>query len=350
MEAVQKRKKVYIQVLSVISSFAVVALHVNGCFWTFSYDRYWITANMIECFFYFAVPVFFMISGATLIDYPRKYSTKEFIKKRVRKTVIPFLIWSVIGMLWRSYKGSMDIWEEVRSLRIISDVLNTSIINIYWFFIPLFAVYLSIPLLAAVSDEKKKKVYTYITAAAFLFNSFLPLAFSMAGLSYSSFLYIPVAMSYIPYVLLGYLLDRYLPSKRTRIVIYLLGLFGLAVHIAGTQILSYEQGEIVQLYKGYKNVPCFLYSTAVFVFFRNMDEGSPAGRFLGVLTRPFASVTFGVYLIHWFMLQIVQESALSAYSHSIIYRTAGTVVIFLLCAGIVKLIQLIPGGSKLLPS
>lgn len=69
------KKKIYIQILGVIACLAVVAMHVNGCFWQFSYDRYWITANIIECICYFAVPIFFMISGATLLNYRKRYTT-----------------------------------------------------------------------------------------------------------------------------------------------------------------------------------------------------------------------------------------------------------------------------------
>lgn len=31
------KKKIYIQILGVIACLAVVAMHVNGCFWQFSY-------------------------------------------------------------------------------------------------------------------------------------------------------------------------------------------------------------------------------------------------------------------------------------------------------------------------
>lgn len=86
------KKKIYIQILGVIACLAVVAMHVNGCFWQFSYDRYWITANIIECICYFAVPIFFMISGATLLNYRKRYTTAVFFKKRFGKTLVPFLI------------------------------------------------------------------------------------------------------------------------------------------------------------------------------------------------------------------------------------------------------------------
>ncbi len=59
----------FISFASFISAMSVVFIHSNKCFWDFSSTaRYWKTANIIECFFYFAVPVFFMITGATLID------------------------------------------------------------------------------------------------------------------------------------------------------------------------------------------------------------------------------------------------------------------------------------------
>ena len=81
----------YITVLNVLSALAVVGLHTNGCFWEFSKERWWFTANIIESVLYFAVPVFFMITGATLLDYTKRCDTKTFFTRRLKKTVIPFV-------------------------------------------------------------------------------------------------------------------------------------------------------------------------------------------------------------------------------------------------------------------
>ena len=89
----------YISLISVISAIAVIYLHVNSCFWKFSTSRYWFTANIIESVFYFAVPLFFMISGALLLEFNKKYNIKTFFKKRITKTFIPFIIWSFIGLI-----------------------------------------------------------------------------------------------------------------------------------------------------------------------------------------------------------------------------------------------------------
>ena len=95
----------YITVLNVLSALSVVFLHANSCFWGFSYEPYWLTANVIESVFYFAVPVFFMISGANLIDYHKRYDTKTFFEKRIHKTLIPFICWSIIGLFYMSIPG-----------------------------------------------------------------------------------------------------------------------------------------------------------------------------------------------------------------------------------------------------
>ncbi len=70
------RRKTYITVLNVFSCLAVLFMHTSG-FWNFRKNVGWIADNAIECVFYFAVPVFVMLSGVTLIDYRDRCTTKE---------------------------------------------------------------------------------------------------------------------------------------------------------------------------------------------------------------------------------------------------------------------------------
>ena len=147
-----KERKVYLSLARIICAFAVVMIHTNGCFYEFNTESCWIWANVIECGLGFAVPVFIMISGATLMDYSNRYSTKEYFKKRIIKTGIPYVVWSVIG-----------------------NVLNISgTFFVYYFFLYLFGVYLCIPLFSFLKEEYKEKVITYVVWISFVFNYFLP--------------------------------------------------------------------------------------------------------------------------------------------------------------------------------
>lgn len=79
--------------LNVLSCFGVVCLHSNGYIHSFNKDGIWGFRVFVEVLFYFAVPVFFMLSGATLMTYRNRYSTIQFVQKRLLKAVLPYCFW-----------------------------------------------------------------------------------------------------------------------------------------------------------------------------------------------------------------------------------------------------------------
>lgn len=200
------KRKIYIQILGVLSCLAVVVLHTNGCFWDFSYERYWLTANLIENLCYFAVPIFFMISGATLMDYRKRYSTEEFFKKRFWKTVVPFLIWSVVGIVWMYFNYGE---HPVGILDAIQAIGMTKYVDIYWFFPTLFSVYLAMPLLSCVPEKMRKRVFAYAIAAYFIVEALLPLIFELLKMPFNSDFCMPAVAGYLVYTLLGYWISHY---------------------------------------------------------------------------------------------------------------------------------------------
>ena len=229
--------KKYLQVLGVISCLAVVLLHSNGVFWTFSYERYWFTANIIESVCYFAVPVFIMISGCNLIDYQKKYNTKTYFKKRIVKTVIPFFVWSLIGVAYLMFVGILAP-ESVNIYSVIDSIFNTGYVGVYWFFIPLFSVYLSIPALSMIPESSRKRIFQYMLCAALVFNIAVPFISSVAGFHYNTSLNVSLVGGYLFYAIAGYYIDRYPIEKKYRMLSYALAVVGLGVHIIGTLILS----------------------------------------------------------------------------------------------------------------
>lgn len=135
-------KKQYITVLGILSSLSVVLLHTSS-FWDFQKTRGWVAGNLVESVCYFAVPVFIMISGATLIDYRERCTTAEYFKRRMRKTLIPFLFWSIFSVLWSAFFLSAEVDWSVAGL--INSVINCKYMGIYYFFLIIFGVYASIP-------------------------------------------------------------------------------------------------------------------------------------------------------------------------------------------------------------
>lgn len=76
---------VYFDILNIIACLAVCYLHCNGGVHSFSNTRFWKESLVIEVLCYFAVPIFIMLSGATLLKYKERYTTKQYFKKRIEK-------------------------------------------------------------------------------------------------------------------------------------------------------------------------------------------------------------------------------------------------------------------------
>ena len=94
---------IYYDILNIIAIIAVIAMHCNGIVHGNPYTRAWNTSLVVECICYFAVPLFCMLPGATLMNYRKKYDTKTFFKKRFLKVLIPFIFWAIIMFIWKIY-------------------------------------------------------------------------------------------------------------------------------------------------------------------------------------------------------------------------------------------------------
>ena len=295
----ERERKEYISFLNIIACYSVVLMHCNGSFWTKTVGADWWFANFIETTCYFAVPVFFMLTGVTLLDYPERYSTKIYFIKRLKKAFIPFLVWSTISYGYQ-YCISMrhgEIMNE-KPLQVIDNIVNARYMSVYWFFIPLFSIYLAIPVLAKIKD--KESVFIYASIIGFLFNSVLPLVLNLMGLSMNT-TWVPGTVSgqlFLP--MLGYVLAKKDFQRKQRVIVYVAGVCGWILHFAGTAIVS-TGSEINTIFKGDYNLPAVLWASAVFVFVKhNVNKKNK-------IVDWFAKRTFGIYLIHMYLIIICSK-------------------------------------------
>jgi len=58
--------------------------------------------------------------------------------------------------------------------------------------------------------------------------------------------------------------------------------------------------------------------------------------------------TFGIYLLHWFVLRILVK-ALNIDTHSIVYRLIAPFAILAISVALIWIVQRIPGGKRVIP-
>lgn len=348
-----KKYILYFDLLNIFACFAVVALHVNGAVHTFAKTRNWVSCMFIEALFYFAVPVFFMLTGATLMNYRKRYDTGAFFKKRIFKTLVPFIIWSIIGICWSVfYTKGMTISDINTPDKFISAVINCKGMGIYWFFPALFSVYLTIPLFSLVDEDKrigKKGIFTYLILVYIVLNVLLPFVCRLTGIQWNSALNAVSCGGYVVWFLIGYLLANTDINKKFRMLIYILGLIGFFMYFYLTVQNSFKTGRFDKTYAGYMNIPAIFMGTAVFVLFKYgkwnlIDKHEKAVRFV----RNLSSSSFGVYLIHYYLKDFsIRHFGIDP--RSTLYRIVGTFIIYGLSVIIVRVIQKIPVIRKMVP-
>ncbi len=296
------RRVLYFDLLNVLACFAVVTLHVNGAFWSYSDSFRWTFNLLVESVFYPAVAIFVMLTGATLMDYRKRYDTKTFFRRRFVKVAVPFLAWSLIAILFHVLKGNIAP-ADVTFASVAGWVLNGDYYSIYWFFTVLFGCYLSIPVLSLIPEEKRNKVFAYLVLYAFVTISLLPMVSYWTGIPYAAAYRSPVSGGYLLYVLLGYLLSRVTLKPWQRYASYALGLGALALRIVMTYRLSHAAGMVSYPYGDYLNFPCVFQAAALFIAARQLrlrwsDKAAARLRFA-------ASVSFSIYLIHRFVMDLL---------------------------------------------
>ena len=93
-----------LEVMRGIAIVAVVTIHCTGRLWWFSLmdqpNALALTTTLVWSFASFAVPIFVMVSGASLsVQYFKDYSKLNYYRKRVLAIVPPYLFFSVCR-LW----------------------------------------------------------------------------------------------------------------------------------------------------------------------------------------------------------------------------------------------------------
>lgn len=304
-----KERIVYYDVLNVVSCFSVVCLHCNGYIHSFIKDEWWWLRVLIEVVFYFAVPVFFMLSGATLFNFRERYTVSTFYKKRIYRTLIPFLFWGVFFYALHFVRDNDPIcWTNIIGNFFTGHIPFTN----YWFFIPLFALYIFIPFLSHIVLNVSSRCLLFLILLLVLLQSFIPTVCDMFGINIEYSL--PMGGAYLVYALLGYYLST--TNVQLKDVAYYLVAILALLSLVIRYILIYGSDEKVTAYFTYMGL--YVYFPSIFVFLTAKRYFSYS-QFADKL-KFLSAKSLGVYLIHTFLIALIA------------IQTGNTSPVFVLCA------------------
>lgn len=353
----QTNRMLYIDMLNIFAALSVVWIHFGNEIHWYDGSAAWKMCVPIQVLAYWAVPVFFMISGATLMNYRQKYSTKVFFERRIIRGLMPYLIWGGIMMI--IYRENVFV-EEAGIKRNVATVINSYINNsmepVYWFFLPLLSVYLSMPVLSILADQRNRSVLRYAIVFGVVLVSVIPFTYNLFyyalrpnwGFYWNGLLGAPILGGYTLYCVLGYWAATHDFTKKQRIACYIVGAIGVAVRFAGLWHFSIRDGVTSKIFMDYMCWPSLTLALAVFVAFRYVPWNHLLCQRVQRITAEMSACCLGVYVTHSVLIRKMGNVALFT-KGSFAWYYLWPIPTFLVCMLGVSLARRVPLLRRMFP-
>ena len=337
MQQKSNQRVIYLDLLRVIATFAVILLHVSAReFLSYSYSWDWCIATIGDSLVRWGVPVFFMISGTLFLNPNKEITYQEILKKRIPRLLLAYVFWVLLYHVYGFVLGGFDGFTIKQLFRKAIEFPHFHL----WFLPKLMGVYFLIPMLRKIAQDNRLLRYALIIWIVFVFVSFFQFveAFKLVKHFYGLFNMNKI-VGFSGYFLLGYFLSWHDFSRKQRIWIYMFGIVGALVTIFGTICVSVKMSKAVEryLHSLAPQVPAM--ATALFVLVKELAPkcGTRTLKFVGFVRKDL----FGIYLTHplWLFINTVEFRHCCS---EIITLPIITIIVFLLSLFTTKLIRLVP--------
>lgn len=288
--------------------FMVVLLHVAAVDFLIIENQHLIRA-FYDAFTRSSVPVFFMVSGALLLNKNELLSV--FFRKRMVRIVPPLIFWSAFYFIWNTRNGvaygSPSVW--------LSAWLSGGISFHLWYLYAITGIYLFIPFLRHVwqaSSQPEKNLFL----GAWLLVSAWPIVQKRLNIDIDIIdtWQLGTFFGYFGYFFLGAYLHQKLTTVRLdtrrpawRVVLLSVSLFVFFSLLTLWASHSYSQsvGQPDSLFLDYLSPLVVAASVCVFFLF---TRAGAALKHQATVLKTMAACTLGVYCAHMFVLDVVRIS------------------------------------------
>lgn len=301
-----KKRIIYLDYLRFIASLAVIGIHVSGK-GTYVLGNaldanssiFTIAATIDSCL-RFAVPIFFMISGA-LVFLKSEMDIPTFYYQRAKRIIIPLLFWALFYSF--AFNKGYSLQEHIKQV-----LLGNAFYHL-WFLYAVIGLYLIAPVFYQFLKHSSKKDIEIILGISLVLNALLPIIGEKFWVDLGPALNLNYLTGGIFYFILGYYLINFDLKILNRIPILLAGyLISTILIVFGTLKGSFNQGSYVTFYVNIFWILTIIQSVSIFCLVKtlcfNVSEGNSS--FFKIVNK-LGAYFMGIYLIHAFVLEVYQR-------------------------------------------
>lgn len=363
---VKKPHFFYLDVLRMIACFLIVCVHVCALNWNDveAVSSQWQVMNAYDCIGLLGVPLFFMMSGALFLREDAVQNLRQLYLHNILRLFLIYHIWlffyNLLPFLW----GEIAFSKETVKYELLDSFLCGTGIYHLWFLPELIIMYMLVPVLREAFRKKETCQYFLVLFACF--GAFLPMIlkyyfpYRKYVASYYERTSLVMLTGYIGYFILGHYLHSFgmdLTKRARRIGIWIGSIVACGVTILACSVDAISKNQPSVLLNTPFSLASFIACIGIFSLCRyycrnyavskkkSSPEGTAADK--GKVLRRFSDMTFGVYLLHPFVLEVLKRQGITTTMlHPVISIPLLTVLVFILCLIPVWLLKKIPFLGK----
>lgn len=319
----------YFDYLRVMAALCVIYMHTAAGPLRAGMNADWQFIDLLTCFSFTAVPLFFMMSGYLLLTSEKTADVSVLLKKRLPKLVVPLVGWTVVAILWNLY-SSGTLTLRAFGTQLVSALQTPAAVH-FWYMYTLIALYALSPFLYGAIRSLDQKGQRYLLALIALVTlrsvaaDFLPKTLDPL-VSIDLIDKLQIFGGHLCTFLLGYFLgsfEKKLGSGKLLACIAAL----LAVIAAGTWYLSAKTGSFDQTFQNQSTGFEVLLAACLFLLFK--QRCNKKSRFLARV--PLVPLALPIYMMHNILLSMFYSVGLVpvSFADTLLLTLANLLVCFL---------------------
>lgn len=353
------RRIYYIDVLRVLSTLAVIVLHIAASNWYGYIGSFnWIVFTVYSVLMRFSVPAFFMISGVLFLNEEKKMDIKRLFQHNIMRLAAFLFLWAAVYKCYFLIKGAIESGSMLMVspiVEIIKSFLKGDTQAHLWFIYTIIGLYLIFPILKVYVNHAEKRDLEYFIILWFIFQCIYNFLNYIRLFQVTfQFLFINVqkldlhlVYGYIGYCILGYYLHKYpFQNKKTRKMIHILGAAGVLCSLVITLAVCIKSGSCIENFCGFLSPGIVFWSISVFVLVQTHFKNSGSG--LGEkIVENVSNCSLGIFGIHMLFVFLFGDMGISTFSFVSVFSVPVLSLLVFLCSwGTIYMLHRVVGFYK----
>jgi len=339
----------WLDTLRALATLGVIIIHISSPLVNMAYEKnmpYWWIGNVADSAVRFAVPVFLMLSGATLLG--KEYNLGEFYKRRFTRVLLPFLFWMIVYWVyrWAMLKTWQQPQEPLAILTWASKLfLKEGISKHFWYVYMIVFIYLFVPFLGKglrqLNHQAISNILLLWVILTFVFKSTPFNMYSWSGDYTSKF---GGYFLYTGYLVLGYYLSK-LPvsSRKIRLSATIIFVLTVVISAVTTYIFSTKAHRLDMSMYSYLSINTIIQSITLFVWIKDISIKS---KHISLIQSNISSYSYGIYLVHIMVIGIsFQNGIYWNFAHPLLSLPLLTIGVLACSFLIIFVLRKIPFGK-----